>query len=275
MDLASVREVVDARCALPWTCGDAWLAGGTSLFAEPGPGIVRLRDLTALGWKPLAATGEGLEVAATCTVAELLSFAETPDAPWPQGRALIAACCRAFSSSFKVWNVATVGGNLCAALPAGPMISLAVTLRGHCRVQAPDGGERHIPAADFVTGAGTTALRPGELLRSVTLPAAALGERSALRQVSLRPLGRSAALVTGTCEAAARHLAVTVTAATRRPVTLTFSGPPSAARLRRELLEHLPTGLIADDVHGCPAWRRQMALHLADEVLRDLTAGEV
>ncbi|GAA2532559.1 MULTISPECIES: FAD binding domain-containing protein [Streptomyces] len=271
----SVREIVDARCALPWTCGDAWLAGGTSLFAEPRPKIVRLRDVTSLGWEPLAVTGEGLQIAATCTVAELLAFAETPDAPWPRGRALIAACCRAFSSSFKVWNVATVGGNLCAALPAGPMISLAVALRGRCRVQVPGGGERHIPAADFVTGTGTTVLDPGELLRSVTLPATALEERSALRRVGLRPLGRSAALVTGTYQTGARRLAVTVTAATLHPVTVTFPGLPSAARLRRELIDHLPPGLIVDDVHGCPAWRRQMALHLGEEVRRDLMAGEV
>lgn len=173
VDLTSVREVVDGRSFLPWRPGDAWLAGGTALFAEPGPHLRRLRDLCTWGWQPLTVTEEGVEVAATCTIAELLSFAEAPDGPWPTGRALVARCCRAFSSSFKVWNTATVGGNLCTALPAGPMISLAVALRGTCRVRGLDGRERTVPAAEFVTGAGVTVLRPGELLRAVELPAAA------------------------------------------------------------------------------------------------------
>jgi hypothetical protein len=71
-------------------------------------------------WRPWTVAEDGIEVAATCTVAELLSFAEAPDEPCSVGRALIAGCCRTFSSSFKVWNTATVGGNQCAALPAGP-----------------------------------------------------------------------------------------------------------------------------------------------------------
>ncbi|MDH6224144.1 hypothetical protein [Streptomyces sp. MJP52] len=82
MDLTSVREVVDARTAGGWRPGDAWLAGGTGLFAEPRPGLLRLRDLAGLGWPPLTAGRDGLTVAATCTVAELLAFAEDPGGPW-------------------------------------------------------------------------------------------------------------------------------------------------------------------------------------------------
>jgi CO/xanthine dehydrogenase FAD-binding subunit len=273
MDLTSVREVIDARRSVPWHQGDAWLAGGTSLFAEVRPHLTRLRDLTTLGWPALTVTEAGLEIAATCTVAELLALAEDAGAPWPHGRALIAQCCRAFSSSFKVWNTATVGGNLCLALPAGPMVSMTVALRGTCRVRDLDGHERHIRAAELVTGAGTTQLSPGELLCSLTLPAAALSEPSALRRVTLQPQGRSAALVTGMHEPHARRLTITVTAATTRPLTVSLPRAATTATLRRTLDHQLSPELMVDDVHGRAAWRREMALLLAEEVRQLLVEG--
>ncbi|MFD7300921.1 FAD binding domain-containing protein [Streptomyces pharetrae] len=270
MDLTAVREVVDGRSTLPWRPGDAWLAGGTTLFAEPRPGLRRLRDLSTHGWPPLSVTEDGIEIAATCTVAELLSFAEAPGAPWPAGRALIAACCRAFSSSFKIWNTATVGGNLCSALPAGPMVSLSVALRGTCRVLGPDGGERAVPAEDFVIAPGVTALLPGELLRSVALPAATLAERSTMQRVSTHPWGRSVALVTGTRDAAGR-LTVSVTAATTRPVSVSFRRPPSAAELTGRLAGKLTPNLLLEDVHGRADRRRHLTGLLAEQVRRELT----
>ncbi|MGD0064976.1 MAG: FAD binding domain-containing protein, partial [Streptosporangiaceae bacterium] len=119
MDLPGITEVVDARLGA-WRPGDAWLAGGTWLFSEPQPDLSRLLDLRAFGWPPLRVSRDGLEIGATCTLAELARMRA------PQWRAapLIGQCCAALLGSFKVWNAATVGGNLCLALPAGPMISL-------------------------------------------------------------------------------------------------------------------------------------------------------
>lgn len=271
MDLRTVREVVDGRSHLPWQPGDAWLAGGTHLFAEPRPELRRLRDLGTMGWPPLTVTGHGLEIAATCTVAQLLAFAAT-DGPWPAARALMARCCRAFSSSFKVWNTATVGGNLCLALPAGPMISLTAALDGVCLLHGPDGSRRTLPVTRFVTGPARTALRPGELLRSVSLPAGPLAARSAYRQAALRPYGRSAALVIGVRDPASGALTVTVTAATPHPVRTAFTRPPGERRLRSALQRALTRTGVVDDVHGAPAWRRHLTLQLAEEVRRELLA---
>lgn len=271
MDLTAVREVVDGRSTLPWEPGEAWLAGGTALFAEPRADLWRLRDLSRCGWPPLTVTEDGLEVAATCTISDLLAFARAPGQPWPRTRKLIADCCRAFSSSFKVWNTATVGGNVCLALPAGPMISLAVALDGMCQVRGRGGRRSRVPVTDFVTGPGRTVLRPGDLLRSLHLPAAALTRPVAWRRVSLRPLGRSAALVTGTHASDSGRTSIAVTAATIRPVVLTFDQPPPATVLHDALEDALEPGLIVEDVHGLPAWRRHLVFQLADEVRRALS----
>src|SRR6266536_805650 len=107
MDLGTVTDLVAAP-DVSWRPGDAWLAGGTWLFSTPQPQTIRLLDLTAFGWTPLTASSSGLEIAATCTLAELARWS-APDEwqAWPLAR----RCCEALLGSFKVWNSATVGGN--------------------------------------------------------------------------------------------------------------------------------------------------------------------
>ncbi len=160
MDLDSITEVVAPRARdmlPPWRPGDAWLAGGTWLFSEPQDGIARLVDLPSLGWEPLAVDASGLRIAATCTIAALDRLVLPP--PF-RAAPLIGQCCRALLGSFKVWNAATVGGNLCLALPAGPMIALTVALDGTGLIWTPDGGERRLPIRDLVLGPQETALGP-------------------------------------------------------------------------------------------------------------------
>jgi CO/xanthine dehydrogenase FAD-binding subunit len=126
--------------------------------------------------------------------------------------------------------------------------------------------------ADFVTGAGRSVLDPGELLRSVTLPARALAARTAFRQASLSGLGRSAALLIGTLDPLTGGFALNVTAATVRPFQLRFAGPPSAEELHAAVEREIEPAAYYDDIHGLPAWRRHMTLRLGEEIRRELSA---
>lgn len=269
MDLNTVDTLVRprARAELPsWQASDAVLAGGTWLFSEPQPGLRRLIDLPSLGWDPFILGDDGLILAATCTISAL-SRIELP-ASW-RAAPLVGQCCRALLGSFKIWNAATVGGNLCLALPAGPMIALAASLDGICVIWTPDGGERRVPVAAFVTGPGTTALRPGEILRSIEIPADGLRRRTAFRRVSLTPDGRSGALVIGT---AGRDgaLSLTVTASTRRPVPVTLPLVAGPGDLAAAIEAAIPPDVWFDDVHGAPEWRRHVTGLLAEEVRAEL-----
>ena len=273
MDLNTVEEITGAAEAGAWRPGDGWLAGGTFLFSEPQPHLKRLRDLTTLDWPALTVTPDGLEIAATCTIAELAGLAAQPAEAWPAewiAGPLFGQCCEAFLASFKIWNVATVGGNICAALPAGPMISLTAALDGWSFLTAPDGSRRRVAVTDFVTGAGETLLAPGEYLRAIFLPAAALTGRVAFRQGSLYSLGRSAALVIGRVDPDSLGLVLTVTASTPHPVQLRFAHLPAPGDLRAALEEAIPAGRYVDDVHGLPAWRRHLTLRFATEILQEL-----
>jgi CO/xanthine dehydrogenase FAD-binding subunit len=269
MDLNTIDRVVHpaSRGDLPvWTAGDAWLAGGTWLFSEPQEHLTRLIDLTDLKWPALTISANGLSIAATCTIAQLDALTGPPD--W-LAAPLINQCCRAFLASFKIWKTATVGGNLCMSLPAGPMISLTSALNGVCTIWQADGGEQRIAAADFVTGNNKNVLRPGDVLRQIDIPVAALKRRAAFRQLSLTPVGRSAVLLIGSV-ASDGGFALTVTASTKRPVKLSFAKPPASSELREAILSAIPDDLWHDDVHGKPFWRKHMTLRLADDILGEL-----
>jgi CO/xanthine dehydrogenase FAD-binding subunit len=278
MDLNTITDVVRRPPDRPgeeWMSGDAWLAGGTWLFSAEQPHLERLVDLTTLGWEPLVVSDEGLEIGATCTIRELYAFA--PPSPWVAG-SLLATCCEAFLSSFKIWNSATVGGNICMSLPAGPMITMAVALEATYTIWATDGSVRTVDAADFVTGDHLNVLAPGDLLRRIDLPARALRKPHAERRFSLTHLGRSSVFLIGTRSPDAGAFLLTITAGTTRPVRLGFDAVPGAGELRRRLDEAIPDDVYFDDPNGTPEHRRHLTGHFAEEIRAELAesadAGE-
>ena len=63
-----------------------------------------------------------------------------------------------YLASFKVWNRQTVGGNICASLPAGPMVTMCAALEASYTLWSTDGSARVVPAIDFVTAFMRTAV---------------------------------------------------------------------------------------------------------------------
>ena len=269
----NLNTVVEVRCPASadeitqWRDGYAWLAGGTWLFSEPQWTTDTLIDLDQLRWPALKASPAGLEIAATCRIAELYEFAAPP--AWIAAP-LLRECCDSLLASFKIWNAATVGGNICMSLPAGSMISLTVALEAIYTLWPRDTPPREVPAVDFVTGNHTNVLRPGELLRSIKIPASALAKRFAFRRSSLTHLGRSAALVIGTQDRASGDLLVTITAATSRPVQLSFGQMPSAIDMRRSIDAKIPAEGYFDDVHGSPVYKRHLTYYFAEQIRAEL-----
>jgi CO/xanthine dehydrogenase FAD-binding subunit len=260
MDLYTITALrrPGSRAELAMRPGEAVLGGGTWLFSEPQPDLHTLVDLRALGWTSLEGTSAGLTIAATCTLRELSAWTALP---------LSHQCCAALAGSFKIWPEATVGGNICLGLPAGPMIAMAVALDGVAVVWPAAGGETRMPVAELVTGVRRTALGPGDVLRAVEIPDNALRARTALRRIALSALGRSAALVIGRRDEDGRF-SVTITAATQRPYHFRF---PTVAR--REELEAALAGIprwFADE-HGSPDWREHITGLLAEEIRVELS----
>ena len=80
--------------------------------------------------------------------------------------------------STQVQGRASVGGNLCTASPAGDTIPAMMVLGAVCVIAGPD-GERSLAVEDFVQGVQVSALRSGEILKSIRLPLPAPGSADA------------------------------------------------------------------------------------------------
>lgn len=268
MDLNTVEMVsVPTRRDELWPLGpsDAILAGGTWLFSEPQVGLRRLVDITRLGWQPIEVDASGIELAATCTLAELARLSTTSE--WPAA-VLLRQCCTALLASAKIWATATVGGNICLSFPAGAMISMATALDGTATVWRADGTEYTVPVAEFVTGEGTNVMAPADVLRSIHLPAEAMRARTAFRKLAPSTLGRSGVVVIGRRDTG--QFVLSVTAATVRPYVFRFPGMPSADEVRGALAG-IPDDAWTRDAHGDPDWRKTVTSVLVDEVRAELT----
>ena len=181
-------------------------------------------------------------------------LAARPGRPAAAAAALARQCCEALLGSFKVRNVATVGGNICLALPAGPMTSLAAALDGdrHDLVRR-TATRRQVPVAELVTGAGRerAAARASCSARSTCPPPrCAAGPRSGRRLAVARgPVGGGGDRPPVAADGR-RGVAVTVTAATPRPVQLRFAAPARTADAAAGRARPPPSRRYHDDVHG-------------------------
>ncbi|MDT8870841.1 FAD binding domain-containing protein [Komagataeibacter rhaeticus] len=85
----------------------------------------------------------------------------------------------------QVRNAATIGGNVATASPAGDGLPALVALQARIRLIHHD-GSREMPVAAFITGAGRTQRRAGELIAGFVIPAKCLGQPQAFTKVGPR-----------------------------------------------------------------------------------------
>ncbi|RED00127.1 CO/xanthine dehydrogenase FAD-binding subunit [Microbacterium sp. AG157] len=264
MDITTVTSYRAARTRadLALAPGEVVLAGGTWIMSEPQPGTTGFVDLTTLDWRDLEVTDDGLRISATCTIARLLAWVEREAPPAWTSLALARPCADALLASFKIWNTATVGGNVCQAFAAGAMIALLSTLDATALIWTPDGGERRMAVAELVVDNAATSLAPGEVVRALDIPLHALTARVGLQKIALAELGRSGAVVTARVDPDGTAVFV-VTAAVRRPRVLRFPQVPGAGELRDAVAA---ASDFYTDPLGSADWRRGVSVVLAERL---------
>ncbi|HEY0249633.1 MAG TPA: FAD binding domain-containing protein [Gryllotalpicola sp.] len=271
MDLAQVTSVrmPRSRAELALAPGERFLGGGTWMYSvPPDPGVTGLVDLTAMGWKPYTLRDDDtLRIAATCTWEQLITM---PEELAGDALPFFRWAARGLLASAKVWRVATVGGNLALAFPAGLMNLVAMSYGGSCLVWRADGSKRRVPAQDFVTAVMTTVLGPGEVLRAIELPRASLAHPVAYRTWAISPLGRTAGLASGRLRPDGR-LRIVLAGATTRPYLFAFDGIPAASELAARI-DAVDTWF--GDPHGSLEWRRMMTYRAAEEIRVELSGRE-
>ncbi|MFY9952864.1 FAD binding domain-containing protein [Bradyrhizobium sp.] len=156
------------------------LAGGHSLvpmmklrLAAPA----HLVDLHGIdGLKGVSRDGNRIVIGAMTTQHELLASGEIANSlPILHETALQIA-------DPQVRYRGTIGGNVANGDPGNDMPALMMTLGASYQLQG-QGGTRDVPASDFYQGAYFTALEPGEILTSVSIPVPAAGHGFAYQKL--------------------------------------------------------------------------------------------
>lgn len=181
-------------------------------------------------------------------------------------------------------NRGTLGGSLAYADPAAELPACAIALDAVLLLVSRE-GERRVRAADFFTGLFETALRPGELIAAIEVPAATPATRCAIEEVARRSgdyamAGLAACLAMEGARVSTARLAFfgvggAPVLAARANAVLTGAVLDAAA------IEAAAAALDADldppaDLHGPPAMKRHLAKVLTRRVLaRFLPAREM
>lgn len=148
------------------------LAGGTDLMPQTQAGRMRFQPvLMNVRRVPelmgIVEQGAVLRIGALVTITELLESALVRER-----LGMLWQACDHFASD-QIRNVATVGGNLCNASPAGDTLVPLLALDARVVLAAKPNGAlqtRRVPLAEFLLGPGRTCRGPAELLAAVEVP---------------------------------------------------------------------------------------------------------
>ncbi|MEP7282514.1 MAG: FAD binding domain-containing protein [Rubrivivax sp.] len=182
--------LAQALAALAAPGGATVLAGGTDLMPQHNAG--RLKAAATLlnirrvqGLSAVALDGDALVIGALATLSALqrdaLVCAHAP---------LLIEAIEHFASD-QIRNMATLGGNLCNASPAGDTLTPLLALDAQVELArlAEDGAiaTRRLPLAGFFVAPGRTRREPRELLTTVRLPLRGVGQIVRFHKAGTRP----------------------------------------------------------------------------------------
>jgi len=145
-----------------------YLAGGTDLFVqmhEKKLAMNYLIDLTGIS----DIAGINVLPDGSAKIGSLTTFTEIVNNDYICNNypALVDAASKV--GSVQVRNLATIGGNLCNAIPSAD--SAPALMACNAQVEISDGKKnRNLPLEQFLLGVRKTALNPGELLSAIFMP---------------------------------------------------------------------------------------------------------
>jgi len=150
------------------------LAGGTDLMVEVNEGHRRFpwpdgdTDVITLTRVPELSTWTFDPEARTLTLGAAVTWSEIEREPLRGMLPALAEAARTVGSP-QIRNAGTVGGNLATCSPAGDGLPVFAALDARVNLVGA-AGRRTMPVGEFMVGVKRTALAPGEMIESLTLP---------------------------------------------------------------------------------------------------------
>jgi carbon-monoxide dehydrogenase medium subunit len=140
------------------------IAGGTDLLVEEPSDVEYLIDIASLPMDYIKDNGEEIKIGALSTIRgiEISSL-------FKQGACRILAEAAHDFGHASLRNMATIGGNVCVAVPSAdfPTVLLALDARAKLVARA---GERTVPIEEFFVAVRKTVLKGDELLVEIQIP---------------------------------------------------------------------------------------------------------
>lgn len=174
------RNLAEALRALADVPGTRLVAGGTDLVPALRDRAIRppaLVDVSELKELRLVVSGQdGLEIGAACRLAEIERDERIP--------AVLRKAC-ALVGTPQVRNLATVGGNVCNASPAGDTITPLLALDAVVKVRSTS-GLRTIPLTELFVGPKKTTLGSQELVVAFGVPKEAAARGGGFEKIGRR-----------------------------------------------------------------------------------------
>lgn len=165
------------------------LAGGTDLMVQVHagrvkfePALMNIRHVAEL--QGISLEDGAVRIGALATITDLLTN------PIVSAKLPVLADAADHFASDQIRNVATVGGSLCNASPAGDVAPPLLVLDAEVElVSKPNGAmrARTVPVAEFFTGPGRTRREPHELLCAVRVPLPKTGYTAQFLKFGTRP----------------------------------------------------------------------------------------
>jgi CO/xanthine dehydrogenase FAD-binding subunit len=163
------ETVDDAVACLAETPDATVLAGGTDLMVEVNDGHRRPDDTVVVVNRIAELRSWRRNAGATAvTIGAAVTYRELETGPLAELCPALAEASRTVGSP-QIRNAGTLGGNLATCSPAGDGLPVLAALDARVEL-ASAAGRRTVAVTDFMVGVKRTALRPGEMIVSITLP---------------------------------------------------------------------------------------------------------
>lgn len=174
---------LDHALKIRQTTGAMPYAGGTDIMVRyrRGPGLVVApgQDILFINRVPelngIRTESGTVIIGAATPYTEILRNRDVPD--------ILKQACRLIGAP-AVQNAGTLGGNICNASPAADSLPPLIILDATVKLQSSD-SIRMVSIRDFVTGPGTTLLRPDELVTEIHIPPVRMN-RTGYRKIGTR-----------------------------------------------------------------------------------------
>ncbi len=277
LEYHSPRSLPEA-CRLIHHLGDdaVILGGGTDLLADLKQGLTSARHLVSLGklvgLRKIERSDEGLWIGALVSP-NMLAESEAL-------REEFAALADAGGSmaGVQVRNLATIGGNICSAVPSADLPPSLLTVDARVRLASHE-GERELSLAEFFLGPRRTALGRTEILVALIVPPLPAGTGTAYVKFQLRDA--SALAVVGVAarltvkQGSIEKAAVAVGAAAPTPLLVEEAGEyltgkkPTDENFARAADFSFQKVEPITDLRGSDEYRRELARVLTTRALKN------